>query len=209
MHGKEKLCTQEIKTTWERCHCLQLYHIFRYHLGQFLVGAVALCALYMMQKLTPNRAIPKEMPWAFSYSFLWADLQFTSLKTWLQFLTERCWDNRWLLFSRAARPLGCSSLFSVPQNSLHTWCGPVLMEKASSRSVCPSSLPDGYSYTELNLCLTDPAVITPELCHHTASLCLLTPLTTDGHPQKGMWGRKMCSVPSIMEDHTGECTKNS
>lgn len=109
MHGKEKqLSAQEIKNNWERFHRLQLY-LFRYHLEKFLVGSVALCVLYMMQKLTPNGIISKEMTWAkhsFSYSFLWSDLHFTRLKTWLQFLPERCWDNMYLLLSRGAWPLG-------------------------------------------------------------------------------------------------------
>ena len=60
----------------------------------------------------------KRMPWAkhpFSYSFLWSDLEFTSLKTWLQFLPERGWGNTCFLFSWAAWPLGCSSLSLAPQ----------------------------------------------------------------------------------------------
>lgn len=97
------------KNNWERFHCLQLYHIFRYHLEQLLGRSVAWCALYMMQKWTPNGVTPKGTTWAkhpFSYSFLWSDLQLTCLKTWLQFLAGRGWDKLYLLFRRAAWPWG-------------------------------------------------------------------------------------------------------
>lgn len=107
------------------------------------------------------------------------------------------------MLSTAAWPLGCSSLYLVPQKSLHTWCGPVpsLMEKAPAGVSAPPLFQVDtvtQSYTSAS---QTQLVIIPELCHHTGSLCLLVPLTTDGHPQKGIWGRKMCSIPPIMEDH--------
>lgn len=56
-------------------------------------------------------------------------------------------------------------LLSPTEEPAHlVWSCAIAYGKGSSMSVCPSFFPGGYSYTELYLCLTDPAG------HHTWAL---------------------------------------